>query len=118
MTVTDGTIRQDRTIDQIVALHKLPFLDRSDGPRRVHRLYHDPNKVQKSSLLSIKTVVAQRIRELRLLPHNRRITREVNLMNPGESDRHGGETAKAAGAKRFWMGAAWRQAHDGKESMP
>ena len=51
----DGTVRHDWTIDQITALHELPLLELVGRANAVHRQHHDPNKVQKASLLSIKT---------------------------------------------------------------
>ena len=55
MMAADGTVRHDWTIDQITALHDLPLLELVGRANAVHRQHHDPNKVQKASLLSIKT---------------------------------------------------------------
>jgi biotin synthase len=55
MKTADGTIRHDWTIDEIVDLHELPLLELVGHASAVHRQHHNPNAVQKASLLSIKT---------------------------------------------------------------
>lgn len=116
MTMADGTIRYDWTIDQIVALHDLPLLELVGRANEVHRRNHDPNKVQKASLLSIKTGGCPE--DCAYCPqsaHHREVdlTRD-RLMDPAKVIAMAA-TAKAAGAERFCMGAAWRQVRDGKE---
>lgn len=43
------------TAQAIMALYELPFMDLLLKAQAIHRLYHQPNAVQLSSLLSIKT---------------------------------------------------------------
>ena len=116
MRVADGSIRHDWTIDRIVALHDLPLLELVGQANAVHRRHHDPNRVQKASLLSIKTGGCPE--DCAYCPqsaHHREVdlTRD-RLMDP-KSVISMAETAKAAGAERFCMGAAWRQVRDGSE---
>lgn len=116
MTVPDGMIRHDWTIDQIVGLHELPLLELVGRANAVHRQHHDPNKVQKASLLSIKTGgCPENCAYCPQSAHHREVdlTRD-RLMEPAKVIAMA-ETAKAAGAERFCMGAAWRQVRDGKE---
>lgn len=116
MTARDGTIRHDWTIDQIVGLHELPLLELVGRANAVHRQHHDPNKVQKASLLSIKTGgCPENCAYCPQSAHHREVdlTRD-RLMEPAKVIAMA-ETAKAAGAERFCMGAAWRQVRDGKE---
>lgn len=116
MTVADGMIRHDWTIDQIVALHELPLLELVGRANAVHRQHHDPNKVQKASLLSIKTGgCPENCAYCPQSAHHREVdlTRD-RLMDPAKVIAMAA-TAKAAGAERFCMGAAWRQVRDGKE---
>lgn len=116
MTAADGTIRHDWTIDQIVALHDLPLLELVGRANEVHRRHHDPNKVQKASLLSIKTGgCPENCAYCPQSAHHREVdlTRD-KLMEPAKVIAMAA-TAKAAGAERFCMGAAWRQVRDGKE---
>jgi len=115
-TPADGTIRHDWTVDEIVALHNLPLLELVGRANGVHRAYHDPNEVQKASLLSIKTggcpedcaYCSQSARHAEVS-----LTRE-SFLNP---EKVVGLAARAqeAGADRFCMGAAWRRAKEGKD---
>lgn len=116
MMPADGAMRHDWTVDDIVALHDLPLLELVGRANAVHRQHHDPNRVQKASLLSIKTggcpencaycPQSAHHREVALTPDK--------LMDPARVVAMAA-TAKAAGAERFCMGAAWRQVRDGKE---
>lgn len=116
MKATDGTIRHDWTVDEIVALHELPLLELVGRANAVHRRHHDPNRVQKASLLSIKTGgCPENCAYCPQSAHHREVdlTRD-RLMDPGKVIAMAA-TAKAAGAERFCMGAAWRQVRDGRE---
>ncbi|NTG74737.1 biotin synthase BioB [Agrobacterium rhizogenes] len=116
MMAADGTIRHDWAIDEIVALHNLPLLELVGRANAVHRIHHDPNKVQKASLLSIKTGgCPENCAYCPQSAHHREVdlTRD-RLMDP-ESVVAMAATARAAGAERFCMGAAWRQVRDGRE---
>ena len=50
-----ATVRTDWTLEEARALFGLPFSDLLYHAQRVHRLTFDPNRVQVSTLLSIKT---------------------------------------------------------------
>ncbi len=116
MTAADGTMRHDWTTDQIAALHDLPLLELVGRANAVHRQNHDPNRVQKASLLSIKTGGCPE--DCAYCPQSAH-HREVDLTRDKLMDPQGvvamAATAKEAGAERFCMGAAWRQVRDGKE---
>lgn len=116
MTSADGMIRHDWAIDDIIALHELPLLELVGRANAVHRQYHDPNKVQKASLLSIKTGGCPE--NCAYCPQSAH-HREVDLTRDKLMDRKKviamAATAKAAGAERFCMGAAWREVRDGRE---
>lgn len=116
MTTTDRAIRHDWTVDHVRDLHDLPLLELVGRANEVHRRHHDPNRVQKASLPSIKTGGCPE--DCVYCPqsaHHRevKLTRD-RLMAPG-SVMAMAATAKAAGADRFCMGAAWRQVRDGQE---
>ena len=116
MTASDGTIRHDWTVDQIADLHDLPLLELVGRANSVHRRNHDPNNVQKASLLSIKTGgCPENCAYCPQSAHHREVslTRD-KLMDPTKVLAIA-KTAKAAGAERFCMGAAWRQVRDGEE---
>jgi len=114
--MADGTIRHDWAIDEILILHNLPLLELVGRANAVHRMHHDPNRVQKASLLSIKTGgCPENCAYCPQSAHHREVdlTRD-RLMDP-ESVVTMAATAKSAGAERFCMGAAWRQVRDGRE---
>lgn len=116
MMAADGAIRHDWTIDEIVALYDLPLLELVGRANAVHRQHHDPNRVQKASLLSIKTGgCPENCAYCPQSAHHRDVdlTRD-RLMDPTKVIAMAA-TAKAAGAERFCMGAAWREVRDGKE---
>jgi biotin synthase len=115
-TELDGKIRHDWTVDEITALYELPLLELVGRANTVHRQYHDPNKVQRASLLSIKTGgCPENCAYCPQSAHHREVdlTRDT-LMDP-QKVIDMAATAKQAGAERFCMGAAWRQVRDGKE---
>jgi biotin synthase len=112
----DGVIRHDWTVDEIVMHLGLPLLELIGRANAVHRRFHDSNRVQKASLLSIKTGGCPE--DCAYCPqsaHHREVelTRD-HLMAP-ETVIGLAAVAKAAGAERFCMGAAWRQVRDGQE---
>lgn len=109
-------IRHDWSVDEIVAIHDQPLLDLIAEANRVHRLHHDPSDVQRASLLSIKTGACPE--DCAYCPqsaHHKEVKLDrVDLMDTDEVLALA-RRAKAAGADRFCMGAAWRQVRDGKE---
>jgi len=112
----DGTVRHDWTIDQVTALHELPLLELVGRANAVHRQHHDPNRVQKASLLSIKTGgCPENCAYCPQSAHHRTVdlTRD-RLMDPRRVIEMAA-TAKMAGAERFCMGAAWREVRDGPD---
>ncbi len=116
MRAVDREIRHDWTVDQIVALHDLPLLELVGRANEVHRHHHDPNKVQKASLLSIKTGgCPENCAYCPQSAHHGEVdlTRD-RLMDPKRVIAIAAN-AKTVGAERFCMGAAWRQVRDGKE---
>jgi biotin synthase len=103
-------------VEEIVSLHDLPLLELIGRANQVHREHHDPNKVQKASLLSIKTGgCPENCAYCPQSAHHREVdlTRD-RLMDPARVVAMAA-TAKRAGAERFCMGAAWRQVRDGKD---
>src|SRR5690606_16004284 len=116
MIAADEAIRHDWTIDEIIARHDLPLLELIGRANAVHRRHHDPNRVQKASLLSIKTGgCPENCAYCPQSAHHGEVdlTRD-KLMDPAKVIAMAA-TAKAAGAERFCMGAAWREVRDGKE---
>ena len=112
MTTTDlerlGAVRTDWTLDEARALFALPFNDLMYHAQRVHRLSFDPNRVQVSTLLSIKTGACPE--DCAYCPQSVRYETEVGreeLMDL-EDVISAAEAARRNGATRFCMGAAYR----------
>lgn len=95
-------------LEQARELYALPFMDLMFQAQRVHRAHHDPNAVQISTLLSIKTGACPE--DCKYCPQSARyhtgVSREALLKV--EEIISAAERAKAQGATRFCMGAAWR----------
>ncbi|MGN8152188.1 biotin synthase BioB [Agrobacterium sp. 22094] len=112
----DGVIRHDWSVDEIASLYRLPLLELVGRANAVHRQYHDPNRVQKASLLSIKTGgCPENCAYCPQSAHHREVDLTRDLLMEPQKVLAMAATAKAAGAERFCMGAAWRQVRDGKE---
>jgi len=101
------------TRDSIQALFDLPFMDLLFQAQTVHRANHQPNSVQLSSLLSIKTGACPE--DCKYCPQSARY--KTGLKNerlmPLDQIVAAAEAAKENGAQRFCMGAAWRTPKDG-----
>jgi biotin synthase len=107
MADTD-TIRQDWTVAEVEALFALPFSDLMHRAQTTHRENHDPNAVQRATLLSIKTGACPE--DCKYCPQSVRYDTglERETLVPLAEVRSRAQAAKDAGATRFCMGAAWR----------
>ena len=100
------------TRQSIQALFDLPFMDLLFQAQTVHRANHENNTVQLSSLLSIKTGACPE--DCKYCPQSARYKtglKKESLM-PLDQIVAAAEAAKANGAERFCMGAAWRTPKD------
>jgi biotin synthase len=108
----DGAIRHDWTRADVHALFELPFPDLLFHAQRVHRMHFDPREVQISTLLSVKTggcpedcaYCPQSVHFETGLKAEKLMSLEAVLSEAA--------AAKANGASRFCMGAAWRSPKD------
>ena len=103
----DG-LRHDWTTDEIVRLFDSPFNDLLFEAQTVHRRHFDPNRVQMSRLLSIKTGGCPE--DCKYCPQSAHFDTSVDaskLMAVGAVLAEA-EKARKSGASRFCMGAAWR----------
>ena len=107
-----AAIRHDWTRAEIAALFALPFNDLLYRAHTVHAAHHDPNAVQVSTLLSIKTGGCPE--DCAYCPQAQRYQTGVVAQKLLEVDAvvAQAKAAKAAGASRFCMGAAWRGPKD------
>ncbi len=104
--------RHDWTKEEIDHLFQLPFNDLLFRAQTVHRSRFDPNKIQISTLLSIKTGACPE--DCAYCPQSVRF--ETGLENEQlvavKKVVDAAKVAKAQGASRFCMGAAWRSPKD------
>lgn len=109
-------LRHDWTNAEIEALFALPFNDLLFRAHSVHRAHFDPNAVQVSTLLSIKTGAC---------PEDCKYCSQSGHYNTGlEKEKlievqkvlDEAQRAKASGATRFCMGAAWK--HPSQKDFP
>ncbi|HLJ38657.1 MAG TPA: biotin synthase BioB, partial [Steroidobacteraceae bacterium] len=109
MTREPPPIRHDWTLPEVEALFALPFMDLLYRAQGVHRSFHEPNTVQLSTLLSIKTGACPE--DCAYCPQSvhYRTGLERTALLELEAVRDAAVRARAAGATRFCMGAGWRQ---------
>ncbi len=109
-------LRHDWTVKEIESLFELPFNDLLFKAHQIHREHFDPNAVQISTLLSIKTGAC---------PEDCKYCSQSGHYNTGlekekllEIERvvKEAQIAKEKGASRFCMGAAWRSPRE--KDMP
>jgi biotin synthase len=102
------TLRHDWTRAEALTIYDLPFADLLFRAQTVHRASFDPNKVQMSRLLSIKTGgCAEDCGYCNQSAHYKTGLKASKLMEV-ERVIVEAQKAKAAGATRYCMGAAWR----------
>ncbi|AMN39795.1 biotin synthase BioB [Rhodoplanes sp. Z2-YC6860] len=107
-----GHVRNDWTRDEIRALFDLPFPELMFEAQRIHRMHFDPSEVQISTLLSIKTGGCPE--DCAYCPQSAKYDTGVKAEKLMRLDAVLAEAqaAKAGGASRFCMGAAWREPKD------
>ncbi len=102
------TVRNDWSSAEVAALFALPLMDLVYRAQTVHRGWHDPNTVQLSTLLNIKSGGCSE--DCKYCSQSARYQTDVEnekLMDP-ETVLQFARQAQANGAGRFCMGAAWR----------
>jgi biotin synthase len=106
------SIRHDWTREQALALLAKPLNDLLFEAQSVHRAYHDPNSVQISTLLSIKTGGCPE--DCAYCPQSAKFDTGVKAEKLMDKTAivEAAARAKALGASRFCMGAAWRSPKD------
>src|ERR1700686_704581 len=102
------TVRNDWTLAQVKELFALPFMDLVFRAQTVHRHFQEPNTVQVSTLLSIKTGACPE--DCAYCPQSVRYDTGLatEALLEVAAVREHAVRAKAAGATRFCMGAAYR----------
>lgn len=105
----DATPRHDWTRAEAAALYHLPFNDLLFRAATIHRTHFDPNSIQRSQLLSIKTGgCAEDCGYCSQSAHHASGLKASKLMEVQRVIEEA-RKAKAGGATRYCMGAAWRE---------
>lgn len=109
------TIKHNWTKEEILEIYNKPFMELLYEAATVHRKNHDPNTVQVSTLLSIKTGGCPE--DCGYCPQAARYHTDIegnDLMSVNQVKAQA-LRAKASGSSRVCMGAAWRNVKDGAE---
>jgi biotin synthase len=107
--------RHDWTKEEILAIYNKPLMELLYDAATIHRVQHDPNVVQVSTLLSIKTGGCSE--DCGYCPQAARYHTGVkgnDLMSVNQVKAQA-LRAKQSGSSRVCMGAAWRNVKDGPE---
>lgn len=107
--------RHNWTKEEILEIYNKPLMDLLYESAQIHRLHHDPNVVQVSTLLSIKTGGCPE--DCGYCPQAARYHTgiEGNDLMKVSHVKAQALRAKASGSSRVCMGAAWRNVKDGPE---
>jgi biotin synthase len=103
-----------KTLEELRAVYGLPLLELVGRAAEVHRAHHDPNDIQRCTLLSIKTGGCPE--DCAYCSQSARYATPVQpqpLLSVADVRRRA-EEARDRGATRFCMGAAWRSPRDGE----
>ncbi len=108
-------VRYDWTKEEILDIYNRPLMELLYDAATVHREHHDPNTVQVSTLLSIKTGGCPE--DCGYCPQAARYHTniETNELMRVSHVKAQALRAKASGSSRVCMGAAWRNVKDGPE---
>ena len=109
------TVRNNWTKEEILEIYNKPLMELLYEAATIHREHHDPNTVQVSTLLSIKTGGCPE--DCGYCPQAARYHTDIegnDLMSVGQVKAQA-LRAKASGSSRVCMGAAWRNVKDGAE---
>ena len=109
---SNGVLRHDWTRQEVRDLFDLPFPELIFRAQTIHRAHFDPCEVQISTLLSIKTGGCPE--DCGYCPQSARYDTGVSADKLMSVDAvlDAARAAKAGGARRFCMGAAWRSPKD------
>jgi len=108
----DSGTRHDFSVEEVSKLFALPFNDLMFKAAEINRQFHNPNAVQISTLLSIKTGSCPE--NCKYCPQSAHYNTGLEKESLMAIDKilEAAKAAKEGGASRFCMGAAWRNLHD------
>jgi biotin synthase len=110
------SIRHEWKLEDVIALYEQPLLELVWQAAGVHRLHHDPQAIQRSTLLSVKTGgCSENCGYCPQSAHHDGPARKSQGMLSLQEVQDAAQRAKDSGASRFCMGAAWREVKDGAQ---
>jgi len=114
-SLSDNLIRHDWTDEEIREIYDLPLPDQLFRAQQVHRRFHDPQKVQLCTLLSIKTGGCPE--DCAYCPQSAHYDTSVSVERLLDVEHvvRMARRARENGSTRFCMGAAWREIRNGSE---
>lgn len=101
------------TVEEVLALYDMPLMDLIWRAQAVHREHFDANAIQRSTLLSVKTGGCSEDCGYCSQSARYQTDTERERLMPIDEVVAAAQAAKAKGASRFCMGAAWRGPKDG-----
>jgi biotin synthase len=104
--------RHDWTLEEVEALFELPFTELVFCAAEVHRAWFDPTELQLSQLLSVKAGDCPQDRGDGAQSQTFETGVAATKLMDAETVIAAARDAKAGGAQRFCMGAAWRDLKD------
>ncbi|HEY9560602.1 MAG TPA: biotin synthase BioB [Anseongella sp.] len=109
------TIRHDWTRKEITDIYRIPLLELILKAADVHRRHHELGEVQISSLVSVKTGGCPE--DCAYCPQAARYHTDIHVHGMMKVDEvvEKARNAKAAGASRMCLGAAWREVRDNRD---
>lgn len=110
-----STIKHNWTKAEVLDIYNKPLMDLLYDAAKIHRAHHNPNTVQVSTLLSIKTGGCPE--DCGYCPQAARYHTDIegNDLMTVQHVKAQALRAKASGSSRVCMGAAWRNVKDGEE---
>ena len=110
-----STVKHNWTKEEVIEIYKKPLMELLYDAATIHREHHDPNTIQVSTLLSIKTGGCPE--DCGYCPQAARYHTDIegnDLMTVNQVKAQA-LRAKSSGSSRVCMGAAWRNVKDGPE---
>ncbi|WP_316815425.1 biotin synthase BioB [Pedobacter nyackensis] len=108
-------LRNDWTKDEILAIYNMPLLQLVYEAATVHRAFHNPEEVQISTLLSVKTGGCPEDCSYCGQAARYHTDIKVQALLPTDTVLAHAKKAKDSGSSRFCMAAAWREVRNNSD---
>lgn len=108
-------IKHNWTKEEVNEIYNLPLLELVFKAAQVHRIYHKPDEIQISTLLSVKTGGCPEDCSYCGQAARYQTDIKVQALLPTETVLKHAQKAKENGSSRFCMAAAWREVRDNRD---